>query len=857
MPPKAAKGPPPIDGINTTNMTREQIETYAINIKAQNDKEREERNFFQLERDKLRTFWEITRNELEEARAKLRNKDQQIEEADKKNSEQLKVYKQKIKFLQYEYQNDVTQCKAEGLISMKNATDDHIQQEAELLTDKKQLKKHVKDQETCNQDQIKDLKTEHSRLLYEARKEYENKARELELKYDKKFTLLKQELDTKHKMEMAEVEERKNSQINELTKYHEINFNEMKNYYNDITLNNLALISSLKEQMEILQKQNDRMAKQVADLSSENRKLQEPLKIALADVVEYKRQLQNYEKDKIALANTLTKLRDTKKELDNMVWRDSALELRFDKLQAEKDELQKRFTVAVLEVQQKSALKNQMLQKRIEILNNQGEVKEGVISVLHKQVSFPVNFVYKKLDVCYYSLFLIGGIIDGVDTSQMSREQLEIFCHRIREESEREREERNFFQIERDKLRNFWEITKTELEEVKAKLRNKDRLVEEVDEKNEEEIKFHKQQVKHLKYEHQNNLTECKAEATVALKLAQDKFVAQERELVDDKMRLKKQLREQEVSFQDLIKALKLKHSEDLSKVKKQFETRAKEIERKYSKKYFTIMEELEVKRRMEVSEIEERKNCQISTLINDHEKVFTEMKNYYNDITLNNLALISSLKDQILVFKKQSDDATKAAATMTVDNRKLTKPLQKAENELKECKKQLENYKQDKLTFTNTRAKFHDLKKEFDNLRWSNEVLQLQFEKLQSERDQLRQKFMQAVLEIQQKTTLKNAHLQKRLQFLSDVADYRETVIEELTSSSEIPPHYKKFEEVLSNKNLVIKNLQDELSKMCQAYNELLEMYREKFDDFGEPIQATTFVLKEIMDGDGEDEQD
>lgn len=47
-------------------------------------------------------------------------------------------------------------------------------------------------------------------------------------------------------MEMSEVEERKNTQITELTRNHERWFNEMKNYYNDITLNNLALISSLK-----------------------------------------------------------------------------------------------------------------------------------------------------------------------------------------------------------------------------------------------------------------------------------------------------------------------------------------------------------------------------------------------------------------------------------------------------------------------------------------------------------------------------------------------------------------------------------------------------------------------------------
>lgn len=53
----------------------------------------------------------------------------------------------------------------------------------------------------------------------------------------------------------------------------------------------------------------------------------------------------------------------------------------------------------------------------------------------------------------------------------MNREQLEIYAHRILEEMEREREERNFFQLERDKLRTFWEITRRQLDEARATIR--------------------------------------------------------------------------------------------------------------------------------------------------------------------------------------------------------------------------------------------------------------------------------------------------------------------------------------------------------------------------------------------------
>lgn len=54
-------------------------------------------------------------------------------------------------------------------------------------------------------------------------------------------------------------------------------------------------------------------------------------------------------------------------------------------------------------------------------------------------------------------------MIDGVDTSQMTRDQLEKFAHNLKNEVEKEREERNYFQLERDQLRTFWEITKNQL----------------------------------------------------------------------------------------------------------------------------------------------------------------------------------------------------------------------------------------------------------------------------------------------------------------------------------------------------------------------------------------------------------
>ena len=66
---------------------------------------------------------------------------------------------------------------------------------------------------------------------------------------------------------------------------------------------------------------------------------------------------------------------------------------------------------------------------------------------------------------------------------------------------------------------------------------------------------------------------------------------------------------------------------------------------------YLTCSDELDLRRKTEIHEVEERKNVQIQSLIKQHEKAFSDIKNYYNDITLNNLALINTLKGDFSVL--------------------------------------------------------------------------------------------------------------------------------------------------------------------------------------------------------------
>ncbi|XP_004842656.2 growth arrest-specific protein 8 isoform X1 [Heterocephalus glaber] len=439
------------------------------------------------------------------------------------------------------------------------------------------------------------------------------------------------------------------------------------------------------------------------------------------------------------------------------------------------------------------------------------------------------------------------AVVDGLDPEDMNKGQVEEHIRRIREELDREREERNYFQLERDKIHTFWEITRRQLEEKKAELRNKDREMEEAEERHQVEIKVYKQKVKHLLYEHQNSLTELKAEGTVAMKLAQKQHHTQEGALRKDMRALKVELKEQELASEVVAKTLRLKHAEEITKMRNDFERQIREIEAKYDKKMKVLRDELDLRRKTEIHEVEERKNGQINTLMQRHEEAFTDIKNYYNDITLNNLALISSLKEQMEDMRKKEERLQREMAEVALQNRRLVDPLQKARDEMAEMRRKLGDCERDKQILVSTKARLKVTEKELKDLQWEHEVLEQRFLKVQQERDELYRKFTAAIQEVQQKTGFKNLLLERKLQVLSTAVEKREVQFNEVLAASNMDPAAlmlvsHKLEDVLESKNTTIKDLQYELARVCKAHNDLLRTYEAKLLAFGIPLDNVGF---------------
>ncbi|KAM6943601.1 dynein regulatory complex subunit 4, partial [Xenentodon cancila] len=150
-----AKTPTLINGLTVEEMSKEQIEEHIARLREEVDREREERNYFQLERDEVDTFREVSDRKLE-----VINSEKFTEDDEERFQEEIRVYKLKIKHLLCEHENTISELKADGLVTAEVQQKEQEQLKRELLKKKRAI---MVDMEELNSDiPIRELEQEKS-----------------------------------------------------------------------------------------------------------------------------------------------------------------------------------------------------------------------------------------------------------------------------------------------------------------------------------------------------------------------------------------------------------------------------------------------------------------------------------------------------------------------------------------------------------------------------------------------------------------------------------------------------------------------------------------------------------------------
>lgn len=168
---------------------------------------------------------------------------------------------------------------------------------------------------------------------------------------------------------------------------------------------------------------------------------------------------------------------------------------------------------------------------------------------------------------------------------ERKRQELIAAADAMFREASKEELDFNEFQQQREKLNYFWIVEKKVLEDKKAELRNKERELQDLDERHQVEIKVYKQRVKHLLHEHQDEVTTLKTELETKLTFISDENSDAQKELKGDRRMLKLDLKEMELSHEDYLKTLKQAQDKKITLLRQEFERTAKELQCRYEKK--------------------------------------------------------------------------------------------------------------------------------------------------------------------------------------------------------------------------------------------------------------------------------
>ncbi|XP_005915266.1 dynein regulatory complex subunit 4 [Haplochromis burtoni] len=423
-------------------------------------------------------------------------------------------------------------------------------------------------------------------------------------------------------------------------------------------------------------------------------------------------------------------------------------------------------------------------------------------------------------------------LINGLTKDEMSKEQLEEHIMRLREELDREREERNYFQLERDKIHSFWEITVRKQKEVDSELQKVEKDVEENEARHQLDVKVYKQKIKHLQHEHLNDIAELNADSLVS-----NELMEKEQEHLEEELRKTiTRVDIQEINFKHTKKELELKHGEELTTRSDHLEKQLAEITASFEMKVQALKQDLDNIWKSEISDSENHWNSHIAALKQDHDETYRSAEEFVI-IMKTDTDTLTELKGEINEAKKKQKSMKLEVVTVLKENKHLAELISKIKEENDEIAKKLRHSLGNKDVIGNIkRKKLKDLKAE-------HEVLEQKFSELQLERDELRKAFTEIVEKAQHNGDIENMAVEKKLQALTESLEETEAQLSAVLSASNMDQTalsrvIKKTEAHIDSKNTAIKTLQHKINQISMVRKHLLLHTEVKAKALGVPVE-------------------
>jgi len=282
-------------------------------------------------------------------------------------------------------------------------------------------------------------------------------------------------------------------------------------------------------------------------------------------------------------------------------------------------------------------------------------------------------------------------------------------------------------------------------------------------------------------------------------------------------------------------------HERNLIRMRGTFEQSLDQLKGRCEERLGKLQMDLELRRRVDLHEIEERKNNHINQLVTNHKRAFEQTKNYYNDITRGNIQLIRNLKEQVAELRRKGEANAKLLAEYTLENDKLAQPLADVASELADLQSKLRDREKDKLALRNVKARLRMVERELDERSGELGELERDHRFVEGERDEIKQGFEHSVEVMRGETELQTNVLEQKLKGLESqiqsTAEQSRSIMQAAgLDEGEMARVMRALSDTLDEKQGSIQHLQYGLVKSKKKYNDTLRTVASKLLELGIP---------------------
>lgn len=180
----------------------------------------------------------------------------------------------------------------------------------------------------------------------------------------------------------------------------------------------------------------------------------------------------------------------------------------------------------------------------------------------------------------------------------------------------------------------------------------------------------------------------------------------------------------------------------NLRDLEQSLEMEKKDLINKFELKLAALDRELQLRMKVEIHEIEERKNQHINDLMINHEKAFREMKEYFNDITRENLDIIKQLQERNQEIRQQKQMSETIVCQLKENVAIMKGPLSIKEGEAQTLRKQVQTFGKDKMGYRNALGSLKELQARMTTIKNEKAKLDEKYKKMEQEKNDMYKKF-------------------------------------------------------------------------------------------------------------------